>query len=60
MMEKELTNDDWNSYGGDHFHKLCDLLKIDSDGYLKSKDKRGSWRVMKPSLSTTGKLEEGK
>jgi len=27
--------------------KLLELLKIDSDGSIKSKDKRGSWRVMK-------------
>jgi hypothetical protein len=38
---------DWLTYGHDHFIKLLHLLKIDYDGSLKSKDKRGSWRVMK-------------
>ncbi|MEK6879911.1 MAG: hypothetical protein AABY22_09905 [Nanoarchaeota archaeon] len=37
---------DWHKYGGDHFAKLLKLLKIDFDGSLKFKDKRGYWRVM--------------
>ena len=37
---------DWNTYGKPYIVKLSELLKIDFDGSIKSKDKRGSWRVM--------------
>ena len=42
---------DWISYGHPHIAKLVDLLKMDFDGSLKSKDKKGSWRVMKKLTS---------
>ena len=35
---------DWNTYGHPNMAILLDLLKIDWDGSLKSKDKKGSWR----------------
>jgi len=38
---------DWITYGHPHIAKLLDLLKIDWDGSIKSKDKKGNWRVMK-------------
>ncbi len=38
---------DWNSYGHPLVFRLLDLLKIASDGSIKSKDKKGHWRVMK-------------
>jgi len=38
---------DWITYGHPLIFKLLDLLKIDSDGSIKSKDKKGCWRVMK-------------
>ncbi len=38
---------DWNTYGHPYLADLIKLLKMDWDGSLKSKDKKGSWRIMK-------------
>lgn len=38
---------DWNTYGHPYIAKLLNLLKIDWDGSIKSKDKKGYWRIMK-------------
>ena len=49
---------DWNTYGHPFMAELLDLLKIDWDGSIKSKDKRGSWRVMKNKPSKSGNTEK--
>jgi len=44
---RSLLPYDWVNYGHPHIAKLLELLKVDWDGSLKRKDKKGSWRVMK-------------
>lgn len=44
---------DWNTYGHPYIVALLELLKIDYDGSLKSKDKLGHWRLMKNKNENT-------
>ena len=54
QSQRHLMPYDWNEYGHPELVRLLDKAKIDFDGSLKYKDKRGSWRVMKDK---TGRKE---